>query len=100
MSAPVDTTAPAAVPSEIPVITEPVIDKADETSTAAALEPTETVAPFEPSAEAAVTDTVPPTDFSETVPETAIATEEATAVEPAKAIESGVLGYKAPGLIK
>lgn len=87
MSAP--ETTPAVAPVEAPVAeVEPAAAPVTETEAPAAEAPAAT--------EAAETTEAP---AAEPTTETAAA-EEAAAAEPAKAIESGVLGYKAPGLIK
>ncbi|GAB7348455.1 hypothetical protein MBLNU459_g6872t1 [Dothideomycetes sp. NU459] len=105
-----NTTAPA----ETPATTEPVVDKAEETT--AAVPQTEEAALPEPSTTAAAATEAPTAEApaaataeaetAATEPSTAAVTEPTTAAEetavaePAKSVESGILGYKAPGLIK
>ncbi|KAI5206674.1 hypothetical protein E4T38_03792 [Aureobasidium subglaciale] len=110
-----------AIPAEAPIIAEPVVVKPEETvvdpveesakvETAPIVDETPAVAATEPTTtEAAATETpagveeVPVAESAPAVEAAAIAAEEkpTTAVtEEPKAIESGILGYKAPGLIK
>ena len=107
-----------AAPAEAPVVAEPVVTKpeetivdpveetakpiVDETPATAASEPiaTEHVATEAPAA----VEEVPVAESAPAVEAAAIAAEETpattTVTEESKAIESGILGYKAPGLIK
>jgi hypothetical protein len=104
-------------PAEAPVIAEPVFIKpeetivdpveetakpvVDETPVVAASEPiaTENVATEVPAAveEVPVSESVPAVEAAAIAAEETPAT---TTTEESKAIESGILGYKAPGLIK
>jgi hypothetical protein len=106
-----------AAPAEAPVIAEPVVIKPEEsivdpveetahsivheTPAVAATEPitTETLATEAPAA----VEEIPVTESAPSYEAATIAAEETpatTTLEESKAIESGVLGYKAPGLIK
>ncbi|KAF1356878.1 Pleckstrin homology domain-containing protein [Delphinella strobiligena] len=91
MSAPETTMTPV----ETPAIVEPVAAASEETTVAPTEETVATTSTEQPATEATASEE----PSTETTAETAAATEE-TPLEPAKAIESGNLGYKAPGLIK
>ncbi|KAL1306985.1 hypothetical protein AAFC00_005617 [Neodothiora populina] len=115
MSAPEATTASHAAPADAPAVSEPAVAQPAETTTTAATEESpvaETAATTDAAvvaedAPVAATELTEPkateaaaaaeTPAEETTTEGAVAETEA---EPVKPVESGVLGYKAPGLIK
>lgn len=106
-----------AAPAEAPVVAEPVVAKPEETivdpveeTAKPVVDETPVVAASEPiAAESVATEApaaveeVPVAESAPTVEAAAVAADEtpaATTTEESKAIESGILGYKAPGLIK